>query len=239
MEILYEEGTQLKVVVFDATLRYVMTSAAMVTTHPVERGQAITDHIRPEPLTFTADVFVTNTPIVSVGHDGATGSVRALDISGERRDFIKGAQGKNAAEYETKRVTASAQVLQFSDTAFDRILAVWEILNRICTEGILVTVVNHLGDFDNVALTRVTAPREARGSVTYTIEGRQIKLVDAEVVEVEPLETRAERARRLGAVGTEEVESGDISFAAQALEALTDFDLLRPARRSGSGALTR
>jgi hypothetical protein len=232
MDILWEEEGQLKVVVFDATLRYVMTSSASVTSHPVERGQAVTDHIRSEPLAFSADVFVTNHPIVSVGQDGATGSVQRLDLTGQRRDFLKGAQGKTAAKYEVKEVTASAQVLQFPDS-FDRILTIWETLSRFCNEGILVTLVNHLGDFDNVAITRVTAPREARGSVTFTIEGRQIKLVDSEIVEVEPLETRAERARRLGAVGTEEVGTGEISFAAQILEAVTDFDLLRPARTSG------
>lgn len=246
MEILYEEQGELKAVVFDATIRYAPTVSISVTEHPVERGAAVTDHARAENDFFMADALVTNKPIRSppFDYDGMDGARNKLDLTGQRRDMTRPAKVASAtsvrnAEYETKQVNESAQVLQFTDPP-DRIVAVRETLSRIAKAGIECTFVTSIGDFDNMLLTKVTAPKEKGGKVTFTIEARQVIFVDSEIVEVGALETRAERERRLGARDPEDLDGEeDISLAAQLLEAATDIDLLRPAHRNASGIWTR
>lgn len=242
MEILYEEENEIRFVTFDATLRFVVTTSASVTEHPVERGAAIADHSKPNSDTITAECFVSSKPIKSPNADGAEGAFSSLELRGAKdRKLTKGAQGQKpqAAEYQTQDLKGQARVLTFSQP-FDRLIAVRETLSRICTLGLECLLVTNLGDFSQVLITRVTSPREAAGKVVFTLDFRKVAFVDSEIVPVEPLETRAERERRLGARGTEEAESEeDISLAAQLVERFSDSALLRPARRDGHGGYTR
>jgi hypothetical protein len=244
MDILYEEEGELNAITFDATLRVLITHSATVTDHPVERGASISDHSRPSPDTITAECFVTTHPIQAPAIQapaGLTASVRALSIKAKERTLTKGAQGNGpeAAEYQVKRVDKQAQTLQFSE-AFDRLLSVRESLARLNANGLECLLVTSLGDFEQVLVTRVTAPKETAGKVVFTVDFKRVTFVDSEVVPVEPLETRAERERRLGARGTEEATAEeDISLAAATFEFATGSRLLRPARRDGHGGYTR
>ena len=50
---------------FDATLSEVHSASATVTEHPVEKGAAITDHVRPQLDRVQLEGLITNTPINS------------------------------------------------------------------------------------------------------------------------------------------------------------------------------
>lgn len=244
MVILYEENGELNAVVFDATLRYTPTASAMVTEHPVEGGADITDHTRIEADRLSADCFVSTKPVYSPNFDGADGSIQSVELEGAERSLTRGANVGNGsvkpATYESKTQRATARVLQFSEP-FDRLGDVHATLKRLLANAIECTIdTGTLGVWDRMALTSVSAPKEAQGSVTFTIEAKQLRFVDSETVEVEPLETRAERELRLGSRGTEEAESEeDISLAAQLLEAATGSGLVVSPRRSGVGIFTR
>lgn len=69
MEIVFEDKGVLRTLRFDATIKEEHTQAAVVTQHPVERGIAVTDHIRPERLTLRAEVHISNTPVKASNTD--------------------------------------------------------------------------------------------------------------------------------------------------------------------------
>lgn len=248
MEVLYTEGGEIKVVVFDATIRELHGHSAVATKHPVEQGAPVTDHVKPDPDTLSVDVHVTNTPVVSPNVDGANGEVRSMSLRTEARAQAKGAkvsrEGKvTAAEYESKGLRSAANVLQFGGS-FDRVGTVYEVLARLCKEGVEVTVVTSLRQWDAMLISRVTVPREAKGSrhaATFQVDFSEVRFAETETVGTpEPLETRAERARRRGAQGTEDAESEeDVSLAAQLLESSTGIGLIHQPRRSGQGIFTR
>lgn len=48
---------------FDITVSEMHIETSDITKHPVEQGEAITDHSRPEPAELTLEVFVSNAPI--------------------------------------------------------------------------------------------------------------------------------------------------------------------------------
>jgi hypothetical protein len=200
MVILFEESGELKAVVFDATLRFVPQSSALVSEHPVESGAAVTDHIRPEADRLSAECFVSTKPVYSPNFDGANGSFQSLPLQGASRDQTRGAQAENGsvknAEYQSKSQQAQARTLQFSEP-FDRLADIHGTLRRILANGIECTIdTGTLGVWDRMALTSISAPKEAQGSITFSLEARQMRFVESETVEVEPLETRAERKRQ-------------------------------------------
>jgi hypothetical protein len=244
MDILFLEENELRAVVFDATLKFVPTSTTRVTEHPVEGGTAITDHTIVENDRLTAECFVTNKPTQSPNFDGANGSRGSVSLTGRDRKQTKAAKVSESgtvqgAEYSNQDKDATGQVLKFG-APFDRRLSVYETLRRICALGLECSIGTSLGIFDSMLITNVSAPIEAKGSVTFTIDAQAIRVVSSELVEVEPLESRAERARRLGARDTEDPSGEEtVSLAAQALEAFTDIDLIHEPRRSGVGIFTR
>lgn len=247
MEVLYTERGEIKAVVFDATVRELHQHSATATNHPVESGAPVTDHVKPEPDQLSVDVHVTNTPIISPNVDGANGEVRSMNVQTEARSQSKGAKvsregNVTAAEYENNRLQGSAMVLQFGG-GFDRVGSVYEVLARLCKEGVDVTVVTSLRQWDSMLISRVSTPREAasRHAVTFQVDFQEVRFAETETVGTpEPLETRAERARRRGAQGTEDAESEeDVSLAAQLLEGTTGIGLIHEPRRSGQGIFTR
>jgi hypothetical protein len=233
MDILFEEEGELKVVFFDATIRYVYTASSSITEHPVERGAALTDHSRPEVERISADVYVTDTPVVSPNYDGANGTFQNIDLSANRRDMTRGAKGgagqPQEATYETKSVSTKARVLKFSEP-FDRLVTVRETLMRIKDNALECSVITSEGDFDPMLIASITAPKESAGRIQFTVDLKKVTFADSEIVEVEPLETRAERERRLGARGGETPEEPEVSIAA----ALADIPIRAPRMRGGA-----
>jgi Dit-like tail protein len=50
-----------------------------VTSHPVEKGADVTDHVRPRPITVTLECIVSNTPIEPVASQRPAGGIPAED----------------------------------------------------------------------------------------------------------------------------------------------------------------
>lgn len=64
---------------FDATISESHTHTAEVTTHPVERGVDIADHIQIKPFNLTLDGIVTNTPLTPGVQGSATRILELYD----------------------------------------------------------------------------------------------------------------------------------------------------------------
>lgn len=243
MEILYTEGGEIKFIVVDATLRELHSHSAVATSHPVEQGAPISDHVKPDQDLLSVEVYVTNTPIISPNVDGANGDQGSNSLRVETKTQTKGAKVSREgqvtnAEYEGKTVQASAGVLKFP-APFDRVVSVYEVLARLCKEGVEVTVVTSLRQWDSMLISSVSAPGSPH-AVTFSVDFQEVRFADTENVGTpEALETRAERARRRGAQGTDDAEGEDISVAAQLYESFSGNNLIHEPRRSGAGIFTR
>jgi len=166
-------------ITLDASVRETHTASSTVTDHPVERGSAVSDHIRPDPDTLTMEAWISNTPHFLPGdHMGgvvmADNEVRGAQITAG--DRVNGAPFGGAAvglvgslapvptallgqlgtsEYTTGVVTG------FS-APFDRVTECYKELLRIRSDGVLVRVLTTLRAYSNLALTSLEVTREAR-----------------------------------------------------------------------------
>ncbi len=232
MEILYSEGGERKVVSFDATIKEQSEAAATATKYPIEDGAPVTDHVQAELDILSCVVHVTNTPVRSPDADGMTGEVSSLSLRSDSRAQRTGAKvgasgNVDEATYETKTVTAAASVLQFTDPP-DRVQAVYDVLTNLCKLGVELQVVTTRKEWTSMLLLRVGTIVHVKDAQEFTLDFQELIFAETETVDTpEPLETRAERERRLGARGTEDAESEeDISLAAQLLERVTGIGLI-------------
>jgi hypothetical protein len=166
---------------FDASEREVYEETATATEHAVESGQAITDHVRPNPRALSFEAWVTNTPIVTPAThaDGATGEVRGVSVRLS----------------DGRTVTISA--LQWSNP-FDRVTAVDELLLTLIRAGQLMKVYSGLRVTENVVLERRRTERTVEhgsNAVPITLEFKQIRLATTQRV---PAPRRTRRRERRG-----------------------------------------
>jgi hypothetical protein len=163
---------QLEQIDLDVCERQGHEKSATVTERAVERGAAITDHVRPNANTLTLDGWISNTPITE---GGAT-----------RGRYQRLANG-------------GATTLQFP-TPFDRVRDCHETLSALITDGVLIDVVTSLEIYQQMLLRRYKVDRDATtGSVLpIVLEFVQPRLVETRIVPA-PAERRGQaRANRGG-----------------------------------------
>lgn len=210
MDLFWESGSALELLVFDATPRTVVTAGASVTEHAVERGANVADHVRPSARKITVEAVVSNSPstVPSTQMSGVGGRVRSLDLNGGKTpELTKGAAAQRAAEYERRDVRATAEVLQF-DGPFDRRQRVWEQLDGLRSSSTIVSATTELGDFDDCVISDLSAPVETKtgDAIVFSLTLTQIRFASTQIVEVpEPEEPRGRPTVDTGATGTEEV----------------------------------
>jgi hypothetical protein len=176
---------------FDASLREGHEGDAQVTTHPVEKGADPADHVRIGPRKFSFDAFVSNTPIdvPETNMDGVSGRVSgvALDVPAPPFSPPIGVPGIGAiakvAGITGPKPNVKANVLNFSGP-FNRIQSVlselWEIFDAVE----LIAVDTFVKRYENMVISRLSAPRtaETSGGLTFTIEISEIRVVETKTV---------------------------------------------------------
>lgn len=180
-------------VVFDATVRDTHESVAEATSHPVEEGADISDHVRPGRDRVTLEVVVSNSPIAlpPTQMDGVGGSVRSQEL---RRGTA---------------VLGEANVLVF-DEEFDRVQTVYGTLLDLKDSGTLLSIFTSLRVYESMVLLRVSPTREAAtgNSLVAIVEAQQISVAASEIVAApEPEETRGNVRDRRGRNNTDEEET--------------------------------
>jgi hypothetical protein len=197
MIIRYLRGGQQFTVEFDATLREIHTAGAQATTHPVEKGSDIADHVQINQPKLTIEAVVTNAPIKTPASnaDGVAGEVR-------KKDFVVKDSRQITFGVTTVRVpitkTVSAQVLQF-DQQFDRVKNVVAVLVDIVENARLVEITNGLRDYEDMVLVNLQAPREATDSTTITFDALHIDFVETETTTAPGTSTKRRNRGNKGA----------------------------------------
>jgi hypothetical protein len=162
----WTESGRVASVEMDATVNENHQQSAQATTHPVEKGAAVTDHVIAQPVKLSLECIISNTPVIpsdDVYNDGAT----TVNV-----------------HFETGMGTLISR--QFDDD-FDRVRRVHEALSNLRELGVLISVITTLANYDDMVITQLSVPRSADfgNAIQFTMELKQIIIV--ETLEVAPL----------------------------------------------------
>ena len=160
----------------DATVAESHVYQNTVTDHPVERGAALTDHVRPNPARLTITGVISNHPFVlPADHIGAAveETTQQVDVRVAPRARLVPIISPTAA-FSRETATDVAVVTRFSrgysatasvvtfTSSFDRARAVFDALVRLRDEGTLLRVVTGLRDYENMVIESLTVPVDAQ-----------------------------------------------------------------------------
>jgi hypothetical protein len=169
----------------DASISEGYEHSAEVTEHPVERGAAIADHVRPNNGTVVIEGIVTNAPITvpTTQMDGVTGSFQRIDLG-----------TKNGLKL------GEATVLKF-DSSFDRVRRVNEAIQGLITDSVIVEIHTGLETLVDMVITRFKVDRNAESgsALPFVLECKRVRIVDTTVERVPaPVERRGRRTQQRG-----------------------------------------
>lgn len=137
-----EEGTTV-VLEIDAAPTEGYEASAEPTTHPVETGGAITDHVKPNPDTLTIEGVISNTPV----------RVPATQTRGLTRAPAN-------VDLRVGRDTVRVQLQQWSGT-LDRVRDCDALLAGLVARAALLTLTTSLRTVQNLVLVRYRVDRTA------------------------------------------------------------------------------
>ena len=152
----------------DAVLSESFQGRAEVTSHPVERGPMISDHIRPEPRVIDIVGIVSDFPIRPAS-DVARSWVEAEAArlrSWATAKRLASLGGPLGAVVPDPAPTTPPRMPHFEE---GRSLAAFEELDRLRRERQLVRVITGFGDFSPMAITAVSTERTASSSSSLTL----------------------------------------------------------------------
>lgn len=175
--LLWEDGVSAQTysVRIDATVSESHVFANTVTDHPIERGAALTDHVRPNPARLTITGMVSNHPFVlPADHIGPAVEetrqtvdvriaprVRVIPIVPPTAVLAPLQRPDVAVTTRISRgYSTSATVVTFSNS-FDRARAVFDSLVTLRDNGTLIRVVTSLRDYPSMVIESLTVPRDA------------------------------------------------------------------------------
>jgi hypothetical protein len=183
----------------DCTLHESHEDTATVTTRPVERTVAITDHVQPEPATISADLFFSDSPIRTPASNVPTGFVLTEQV---------------------KQVAGAGAMLLTPSTKLDHVSRAYERLVAMCAGGELCDIVTSVRSYKNMLLTRVALPRDAGqgDGVTITVDAKQVRFVETQQVVI-TLKPRHQPAKDKGSQPTDETDHVEIAPQTDALTA--------------------
>jgi hypothetical protein len=176
MIIKYQKGGQTAELHFDATTREIHVAGSQVTTHPIEKGSDVADHVQVNQPRLTIEAVVSNTPLETPKSnvDGATGEVRGLNLNVKDSKFIT--FGVTTTRVPVAR-QVGAQVLQFRQE-FNRVKGVAATLVDLVESAALVQITNGLREYQDMVLTNLSMPRETTDAVTLTFDAVHVNFVD-------------------------------------------------------------
>lgn len=185
---------------FDATTNEQHSSTAHVTTHKVESGPDITDHIRPLPRRLSLQAVITNTPLVTYRFQNTTQIIGQVSSSFEsvslsptllnQGQTLQNAQDMAAAGFPSAQVTAKPGSPE--DRAVDAYLQIDEARSN----GYLIAVFTSLNAYENMAIESFVPQRSARSgnALEFSMELREV--VTVSTVQVDAPAPRIQKKKK-------------------------------------------
>lgn len=211
MEILIEhrDGST-ELVKFDATIEENFDHTAMVTSHPVDSGGNISDHVNPTMPRITADVVVSNTPAVPVDTqmDGVSGSVQPRSFNVTLPDRRPRVDPTGFAPGIPQPAIITAQLLTFNGIV-NRVRTVWDLLIELQESGTPFTILTGLRDYSDMVLERISTSRTAETGTIIQVQIDMVQIrraVSRDVAAPEPVEPRGKGRKNRGNQPSDEDE---------------------------------
>lgn len=188
---------------FDAVLTEQHNDSAAVTEHPVESGEPLSDYVNPGLSRLSVEAFVTNTPIRSNQLGLLTGEQAVAPLRGDSLPYSLSVTTRNmtrpatvnggiASPYQppgfriapspinvTPAIWTDAQSsvggnsLQFPNRV-DRVREIYQALRELQQSGTPVRVISDLVTYPVMAISAISAPKEAQDAIRMTIELTQV-----------------------------------------------------------------
>lgn len=200
------------VVKFDAVSIVEHEQGSTVTSHPVEVGSDITDHVRPNRPRVTITGYVSNTPLFSTSVTVSRGAVSlpagvyrpvALGKSPvpPRVPVFLGLGDAISNAIRPRSGPTHVDCLVFESES-SRIREMMEALTEAQAKKELVSVSDEVSDYENMIIESVTASRTAEGGngAVFTLSLQQISFVSTSIVDA-PISAEL-RGQASASVGT-------------------------------------
>lgn len=224
MIITYEYQGRAFDIEFDAMMHAADVGSSTVTSHPVEKGAPVNDHIRRNADRFNVDAIVSDTPIrpVSTQMGGTTVDRSASTVTYQKIDYVPALLTRVRIASTAK---ASPTLMQFSQP-FSRVRDVYKECQLIQDNGLTVSVrtTDHNGfrDYQNMAILNLGVNTEVGdgSSRTFSFQLQQIRIVETKKVsapKAKPL------AKHKGEKGKSEVKDAEQHSLKSTSAAVLDF----------------
>lgn len=174
----------------DASVSEQHGAQAQVTEHQVESGENLADYIRPMPQKLSLQAHVTNTPI--------TAKTPSLEWTGASPNIIGAVTGGSVATQTGQAPSTPSfgsgipRQSMFKSLTFDnsvnRPQLVYEAFVSAVQAGAIWSIFTSLSTYTNMALTNVSAPRDAASgnAIQFQLDFQQIRVVDSQEVSALP-----------------------------------------------------
>jgi hypothetical protein len=172
----------------DCTVRERHSMAAEISTHPVEQGSDIADHVRALPRSVALECVISNKPTELPKSHAAGARAISLKIDTppvpEKLPFGLGDAAVRVGPFGELAIKEARQATVTSfEPPFNRVDDIWKELDAMREEGRLLTVHTSLGIYDDMVIEDVDVPRDVStfASLRFTITLRKIRTVASEV----------------------------------------------------------
>lgn len=191
----------------DAAITETTDVSAEPTSHPVEEGVDVTDHVHPALRRITLDCVVSNHPVDAALIDGGGMQTTVLFLPAVRRVTSWSKAGQAAVTRLVPQAVTAARTLQYVGDV-DRVKEVVDQLDELIMSATRVDILDlRLGDLEDWLLINMSPLIEANDGVTFTLVGQELRTAVTETV-LAP-SPRVERGRRQRARGRQRGEGGD------------------------------
>lgn len=191
MKFSWSDNGNLKQITFDATPGETHLISATITEHPVEKGVALTDHVRQNPFKITVEVVISNTPIDLPSAaddsftDGAKRQSTQVNLSLQQTQQITQlASGSSPSKTSSLSPSAQATAYQFS-SQFDRVRKIYEALQGLVDNATAITIQTSLCLYDSMEIVSISVPRSSEmgaNAMRFTIDCQEIRTVESQQV---------------------------------------------------------
>lgn len=224
-----EDSGEVRRIYADVWKQEEITLPAEVTKHAVESAVKITDHYRKDTRTVRVELFFSGSPIRGDLDPEFEGETRAIQISYPEwprpplfspRGLTQAVESAVGLAPAGQSLPRSISVLQFSQPPAQRHRKALELIDRLQTEGILLTVGGSMLRLESLAVVSCIGHRDETsgdgGSIALDLDQITFTASDVAVAVPLPLEVRAQ-PKKAGAAGSTTEVTGPKKTVAAAL----------------------
>jgi hypothetical protein len=157
--------------VFDAVLAEQHDATTVVTSHPVEKGEPIVDHVASEPLTYSV------VGLMSTLANARRGVPTDIGITLPEPPFSLIGGLASLVGLATPRPSSVHVLAPASDT--DPIQAMHDALEDIRSRGVECKVQTSTRVYESMVITKISMPRNHSGRAEISVDFRQIRKVSS------------------------------------------------------------